>query len=469
MYEITPLLDHEKEEPLYIQLYQYIKGEIQSGRLDAGVKLPSKRKLSQHLAISQNTVENAYGQLLAEGYIRSEPRKGLYVNELEGDLYSDHNDSFVKSERVVEKHDEEEMIDFSHGKVALAHFPYAVWRKLSTQALYEEESSLFLNGNPQGEPELRQEIAQYVFQSRGVRCEAEQIVIGAGTQYLIGLLTMIMGDGAIYALENPGFHRTRAVLRDRGFQPVPLSLDEDGVSLKDLEESGANVVYVTPSHQFPLGMIMPISRRIELLKWAEKQPGYIIEDDYDGEFRYKGRPIPSLHGLGSAGRVIYLGTFSKSLIPSLRISYLVLPPVLLEIYQKSFTIYKQTVSRLHQHTLAKFMENSYWSRHLNKMRGIYRKKQKTLLTAIEEYMGEQVQIIGEKSGLHILLHVNNQMSEAELIEAAREKRVKVYPASIYYEESTKHVPSMVLLGFGGVSEEDIKEGISRLAHVWIRN
>ncbi|MBB6444794.1 MocR-like pyridoxine biosynthesis transcription factor PdxR [Bacillus benzoevorans] len=468
MYELTPLLDQEKEEPLYIQLYQYFKDEIQSGRLEAGVKLPSKRRLSQHLGISQNTVENAYGQLQAEGYIHSEPRKGIYVKKLEGDLYPYHSGIPLKSERVMEKHDEEEMIDFSHGQVDLAHFPYAVWRKLSMQALYEEESVLFLNGDPQGELELRQEITHYLFQSRGVRCKAEQIVIGAGTQYLIGLLTMIIGERAVYAVENPGFHRTRAVLEDRGFHPVSLALDEDGVSLKDLEASGANVIYVTPSHQFPLGMIMPISRRRGLLKWAEKEGRYIIEDDYDGEFRYKGKPIPSLQGLDSAGRVIYLGTFSKSLIPSLRISYLVLPPLLLENYQQSFTLYKQTVSRLHQHTLAQFMKNGHWSRHLNKMRGIYRKKQKTLLLAIAEYLGEHVQVIGEKSGLHILLQVNNQMSEAELIETAKKNKVKVYPASIYYEKSTKQHPPMILLGFGALAEEDIKEGIALLAHAWLR-
>lgn len=468
MYELTPLLDMEKEEPLYIQLYHFIKEEIQKGNLEAGRKLPSKRKLSQYLGISQNTVENAYEQLLAEGYIRTLPRKGVYVNELEGDLYPCAKALQPNSHHLKEQQVTEEGIDFSHGKVDLSHFPYTIWRKLSVQSLYEDESRLFLNGDPQGEFPLREQIAQYLFQSRGVRCSADQIVLGAGTQYLIWLLTMVIGKGAVYAMENPGFHRTRAVLKDCGFHPASLSIDENGVSLKELEKSGANVVYITPSHQFPLGIIMPISRRMELLNWAEKHSGYIIEDDYDGEFRYKGKPIPSLHGLDSAGRVIYLGTFSKSLIPSVRISYLVLPPSLLKNYQQSLTIYKQTVSRLHQHTLAQFMKKGHWNRHLNRMRGIYRKKQKTLLAAIAQYMGDQVHVIGEKSGLHILLCVNNSKSEEELLMAAQVKNVKIYPASIYYDGGMRNLAPMVLLGFGGLSEEEIIEGIARLAEAWFK-
>ena len=357
-------------------------------------------------------------------------------------------------------------IDFNSGKVDLEHFPFAVWRKLTIQSLYADQGELFYNGNPQGELLLREQIAAHLFASRGVRCSAEQIIIGAGTQVLVGLLCMLIGKEHIYALENPGFHRTRITLQDLGVHTVHIPLDEDGLNINQLKNTNANVVYVTPSHQFPYGMIMPISRRMDLLKWAEEKNGYIIEDDYDGEYRYKGKPIPSLQGLSTKESVVYLGTFSKSLIPSIRISYMVLPSPLMKKYQEHFTIYKQTVSRVHQDTLYRFMKDGLWQSHLNKMRTLYRKKHSTLMLAINKYFGQNVTIIGEKSGLHIVLEVKNNMEEEELINTAMNVGVKVYPLSIYYNGATESVGSRILLGFGGLTETEINTGIKLLKEAW---
>ncbi len=465
MLEITPNLDDKSRKPLYIQLSDYFKKEITDGNIKSKEKLPPKRMLASYLGLSINTIQAAFDQLCAEGYVESKPRKGLYVKAIEDKIFSKQTDAPKFVENVV-KEKKQVKIDFNSGKVDLEHFPYNVWRKLTTESLYTDRSKLFNMGDPQGERCLREVITNYLYESRGVRCTADQIVIGAGTQLLIGFLCVLFGREHTYALENPGFHRTRVVLKDQGVKIRSISLDEDGISVNQLEASDATIVYVTPSHQFPCGMVMPISRRLELLKWAEERAAFIIEDDYDGEFRYKGKPIPSLQGLDTNGTVIYLGTFSKSLIPSLRISYLVLPTTLMKKYQQKLTIYKQTVSRLHQETLFHFMDQGHWQRHLNKMRTLYRKKQFALLEAIKKYLGDQVKVIGEKSGLHILIKVQNGMSEAELIAKAEEMNVKVYPTSIYYEHPNPTNTPEILLGYGGLQQTEIEEGIRLLKEGW---
>ncbi|MDN3016397.1 PLP-dependent aminotransferase family protein [Paenibacillus sp. BSR1-1] len=465
MLELTPVLDYKSDNPLYLQLSNYVKQEILSGRIKPTAKLPSKRNLSHYLGLSLNTIQAAYDQLCAEGYVESKPRKGIFVTPFDEDIFSIQK---YPTHLEVKKEPSESKvkIDFNSGRVDLEHFPFSVWRKLTMKALYEDQKEIFNNGDPKGERLLREQIAIQLFASRGVRCSPDQIIIGAGTQVLMGLLCLLIGRENTYALENPGFHRIRVVLQDLGVNTLPISLDESGINLKELKESSATIAYVTPSHQFPFGMVMPIKRRMELLKWAEEQCGYIIEDDYDGEYRYKGKPIPSLQGLDPNGRVVYLGTFSKSLIPSIRISYMVLPAALLSKYEERFTIYKQTVSRLHQNTLYHFMKDGHWQRHLNKMRTLYRKKQAALMAAIKKHLGEKAQIIGENAGLHIVLDVKNNMLEKELISSAMKLGVKVYPLSTYDYELGSVDGSQVILGFGGLSEYEIDKGVRLLKNAW---
>lgn len=464
--EIMPIWDYSKNTPLYIQLYKYIKREIQIGTIKPKTKLPSKRKLASYLGISQNTVKTAYEQLCAEGYIESKLRIGMFVTRLEDNLFYSIPTNGKPDVIIKPKNDFKYLIDFNSGHVDLECFPYSTWRKLTAQSLYSDESNLLLIGDAQGEECLRKEISKYIFESRSVKCIPEQIVIGAGTQYLMILLCMLLGKDYSYAIENPGFHRARYVFNDQGIDLHPISIDDDGICIDDLRKSSARVVYVTPSHQFPYGMVMPVSRRLELLKWCKENNGYIIEDDYDSEFRYKGKPIPSLQGLDKNEKVIYVGTFSKSLIPSIRISYLVLPQKLIKKYQEHFKAYKQTVSKLHQNTLYKFMEEGYLLSHINKMRTLYGKKHTTLLFAIDKYMKEKIEIIGVQSGLHILLKVKNGMTEQELIQSAHKMKIKVYPTSICYDGCVTSEFPMILLGFGGLTEMQIEEGIHMLKKAW---
>lgn len=471
MLELTPVLDNSKDIPLYIQLYEYIKTEIQNDKIKPGTKLPSKRKLSQHLKISQNTIQSAYEQLCSEGYAESRPRKGIFITKIDNDLFklsiSTKEDKIINSSACLPANSET-IIDFNYGSIDAESFPFATWRKLTFQSLFPENSDILALGDPQGDINLRKEISDYIFQSRGVKCSPKQIVLGAGTQILLTLLCMILGKNHIYAFENPGFNRARHVFTDQGINVIPIYLDEYGISIKELRQSCAKVVYVTPSHQFPSGVVMPVSRRLELLKWCREEDSFIIEDDYDSEFRYIGKPIPSLQCLDDTGRVIYMGTFSKSLIPSVRINYVVLPQELLNIYNDKFKIYNQTVSRLHQDTLYKFMRQGYWSRHLNKMRTVYRKKHTVLIAAINKYLNNtvKVKIIGESSGLHILLQIENGMSENQLITSAMDMDVKVYPTSVYYYKHNKNEIPCIMLGFGALSEDQINLGIKTLKRAW---
>lgn len=467
MIEIMPIWDYKSSVPLYVQLYKYIKDEIRAGTIKPDAKLPSKRKLACSLGISQNTIQTAFDQLCAEGYVESRPRIGIFVKKLEDNLISTLPNISNINELEKNEDDFEYIMDFRASDVDLNNFPYSTWRKLTMQSLYSDQGNLLLIGDEQGNEALRKEIGKYLFQSRCVRCDAEQIVIGAGTQYMLILLSMLLGKDHVYGIENPGYNRARNVLKNQGITVLPITVEEDGICIDALRKSPAKVVYITPSHQFPRGSIMPVSRRLELLNWCEENHGYIIEDDYDSEFRYKGRPIPSLQGLDKNGNVIYLGTFSKSLIPSMRISYLVLPQKLLKKYQKCFNTYKQTVSGLHQDTLCRFMKEGYFSTHINKMRTLYRKKHTVLISAINKYMKDNVEIIGEKSGLHILLRVKNGMTEDELIRSARELKIKVYPTSIYYAENTSAQASIILLGFGGLTEAQIEAGIQTLNKAWL--
>jgi GntR family transcriptional regulator/MocR family aminotransferase len=245
---------------------------------------------------------------------------------------------------------------------------------------------------------------------------------------------------------------------------IPICTDEEGVLPASLKHESPHLVYTTPSHQFPLGTIMTIARRQELLSWAKEANSFIIEDDYDGEFRYSGQPIPSLQGLDPNGRVIYLGTFSKSLLPSLRISYMILPAALIEPVRKNALLMKQTVSSHNQLALADFIENGEWQKHLNRMRSLYRKKHAVLLEAIQTELGDSVEVLGKNSGLHILLRLMFSASEDEAIKAAAKNRVNVYPVSPSYKSQPPFVS--VLIGYGGLSEEDIRLGIKKLKTAW---
>ncbi|MDF2000730.1 PLP-dependent aminotransferase family protein [Peribacillus frigoritolerans] len=455
-------LNRLSEVPLYEQLYSYIKKEIIDGRLLYGTKLPSKRKLAEFLQISQNTVETAYEQLTAEGYVEVIPRKGYYIQTFEDLEYTQTNQ--VSLEQI--NHKEGELLYHFHpSQIDTEHFPFEKWRKYMKSKIDESHQDLLLLGDSQGEYELRCEIAHYLYHARGVQCVPEQIIIGAGMEILLQQLVLLFDKNAIYGVEDPGYHLIHRILRSYPNEVHPLRIDEEGVKVNQIEDSNIDVVYVTPSHHFPNGTILSVNRRTRLLNWAQGAANrYIIEDDYDSEFRYSGKTIPSLQSMDAGDKVIYLGSFSKSLMPSIRISYMVLPAPLLQMHQQELSFYHSTVSRIDQHVLTQFMKEGDFEKHLNRMRKVYRRKLDKVIDLFKPH--QQIKIIGERSGLHIVLIVKNGMDEQTLIQKANEDHIKIYGLSTYsIEKIDEHSPK-IILGFAGIPETELEKAIHLLLNSW---
>ena len=353
--------------------------------------------------------------------------------------------------------------DFTPNGVDLRSFPYNVWRKLSKDILVEDRTELFRSGDPQGEYSFRNAICNYLYQARGVSCAPHQIIVGAGSDYLLMLLRMIIGENHRIAFEDPAYKQAYRMAESLGYQTVPIPLDKNGMKIEELESSGADIAYVTPSHQYPTGIVMPMKRRLELLNWAMEEPErYIIEDDYDSEFRYKGKPIPALQGIDRFGRVIYLGTFSKSVAPSTRISYMVLPKQLLSRFRECCGFYACTVPNLMQQAICQFMKAGYFEKNLNRMRAIYKAKHDFMLAELRKYPWV-LNIMGENSGLHLLVEVGTTLTEQGVIQKCAEQKIRVYGLSEYYisQNPKREYPSL-LLGYGGLTEEQIADGLQMI-------
>lgn len=454
-------LKKNNTKPLYEQLYIGIKNAIINKQIEVGTKLPSKRKLADFLNISQTTIEIAYGQLLAEGYIASKPRIGFFVEEIDELPYIEKEQVNQTFEKNISKNF---IYDFHPGKIDTESFPFPIWRKYAKE-LFDNSSKEFLQiGEPQGEYALRLEIAKYLYQSRGIVCKPEQIVIGSGTEQLLPMILRLIENDSKFALENPGYSAIpRIHLQNKA---IPISVDEDGLVVDELEETDANIVYITPSHQFPTGAVLSAARRTQLLKWAAKSANrYIIEDDYDSEFRYIGKPIPALQGMDQNNKVIYMNTFTKSLMPSLRVAYFVLPPTLLQKYKEIFSYYSATVPRFDQHILASFMKDGHFSKHLNRMRKIYRKKHDKLTQTLSTYY-PYIKIKGDHAGMHILISVPIQKDEQELKKQAALSNIAVYSVSDYVLKPIDVEWPTFLLGFGGIPLEQIEPAIHQLMACW---
>lgn len=463
MTELTMNLEPHSSRPMYEQIYEYMKREIQTGGLPFKEKLPSTRKLSAYLQVSRSTVELAYEQLLSEGYIESVPCKGYFVSELEGLCRMERQEQKLVPDELPRDQYE---YDFSPNGVDLDSFPHSAWKKLSRKILMDDNKELFMLGAPQGEEVLRKAIARYLHQARGVNCHPSQIIIGAGTDYLLMLLCAIWGKRCRIAMENPTYRRAYRVLKGLSNDMTVVDMDKDGMDVEALEKSGAQVAYVMPSHQYPLGTVMPLKRRMQLLKWAGEMEGrYIIEDDYDSEFRYKGKPIPALQGYDRRECVIYLGTFSKSIAPAIRVSYLVLPGKLYQLYKERGRIFSSTVSRVDQMIIAAFLQEGYFERHLNKMRAVYKSRHDLLLEELRTIPG--IRVLGEHAGVHLLVELQNGMTEKEALDRAKQAGIRIYGLSDYYVEPPKiPVRPTVILGYANVKEEEMKAALSRLRNLW---
>ena len=450
------LFAFRENEAKYKQIYGQIKLLIETGQLAQNEAIPSIRKLADTLSVSRNTTLTAYEQLVAEGYIRREMKKGYFVN-----LYEPiYLQSTVHQREELSEPLSDIRIDFRAGAVDAEHFPMKVWRKYANQELNKEQAYTY--GDLQGELLLRQQIAKYLLQSRGVKVDSKEIIIGSGTQQLLLYLSILLkGRFDSIFLENPGYNGARAVFSMQHFQIRPLPVTDQGFHLHELTDQ-ARLVYVTPSHQFPYGVSMPVQQRLALVKWASND-GYIIEDDYDSEFRYTQKPFPALAAM-NRDRVIYLGTFSKSFLPSLRLSYMVLPKSLLRKYQKQFSVMEQTASSLHQLTLAQFMKNGEWDKHIRKMRLVYKRKMILLVNQLRMHFGSKIAVIGEQSGLYVLVRVHTEQSEQWLIDEAARSGVKIYPTSPYFFSPAGE--PLLQFGFSNLTFEEIEEGIITLKKAW---
>ena len=466
MNEMTFQLRTDGKRCLYEQIYEHIRREIREGKLLAGEKLPSTRFLAEYLQVARSTVDYAYGQLLSEGYIEARPCKGYYVCPIEELLVLE--ETVVLPERTSGEEEFGERnfaVDFSPYDIDMSGFPFGVWKKITRNILTCANSDLFARGEAQGDDELRRTIARYLHSSRGVNCRPEQVIVGAGNDYLLLLLEKILGRHVRIAMENPTYTRSYRMFRSFAYRIETVDMDEFGMRADKLEQANVRVAYVMPSHQFPTGTVMPIGRRMELLKWADGAPDrYLIEDDYDSEFRFRGKPIPALQASDSHGKVIYMGTFSKAIAPAIRIGFMVLPDALLERYRREYAFYSCTVSRIDQSILNEFIRDGYFERHLNKMRKIYQGKHELLLECLQP-MRESFRISGENAGLHLLLTSKRKILERELVRKAAENGVRVYGLSeSMVEESPES--TTVLLGFGGLSGEEIQRGAELLKKAW---
>lgn len=463
MEDVTLRLDKEGA-PLYMQVYEYFAREIRAGRVGEGEKLPSKRRLAQDLRVSVNTVDTAYSMLAAEGYAEARPKSGFYACRVDAPAPPAQTSAPAAPREAAPP---AFRYDFETSGVDTSLFPFKTWRRIQRELL-SGEPSLLNPGHRQGDENLREAIASHLREARGASAAAEQIVVGAGIEYLMGILARMFA-GETFAVETPGYARTHRILENNGARVAYVPVDRGGMSAEALAASGARLCCVTPSHQFPTGVTMPVGRRAELLAWAARGPGrYILEDDYDSEFRFDARPIPCMQGMDAAQRVVYIGTFSRTLAPSFRIGYMVLPPELLERWRRDFGFYSCTVGRFDQQTLCEFLRSGQYARHLARLRIAYRARRDALCGALKDEFGSAVRLTGTHTGLHLIAWFGTQLPEAELVWRARAAGVRVRGLADYAAPGGQALPRepALVLGYAGLAAEDIAPACRALRESW---
>lgn len=463
-------LPKDDHHPLYLALYRHIHGLILDGALQDGTKLPSIRSLREQTKLSKTTIETAYHMLLEEGYVYSKPRAGLFVihpQAVPGAENKTAKPSAIE-QLAVHRHagpqplHKEKVIDFNLLAVDGDSFPLRPWKSVLHEALSLHFSSVHQYGDPQGEYGLRLQLARYLKHARGVNCLPEQIIIGASLTYSIQILSLLLDGGGAIAVEEAGIAQVGAIFAQHGFEGVPVPFHSKELLVAELEKRNLRALYLTPSHR-PSASPLPYAARQMLLNWAVRNLAFIIEDDYDGEFRYAGKTLPSLQSLDEHGAVIYIGTYSKAFTPALRMNYMVLPLQLAaKLQSNQYAL--SSPSRIDQWAMQLFMERGHWYRHVRKMRNLYRKKLARLLQCIDVHLSDQTVINGESNGLHIELTVNTDKSADELVQLAAAEDVKVY-ASPNPAASYGGAPR-IYLGFGGLTDKEIEQGIGLLAKAW---
>ena len=460
---ITYTFTNTGSDSLYEYLYKCIKNDILQGNIRAGEKLPSKRTFAKNLGISVITVENAYEQLIAEGYIYSIPKKGFYVTDLKKEVETEKK-TVTKEMVPITGGESGYFADFTSNQTQSELFPFTVWTRMIREVLGENQIQLMTNPPCGGIYPLREAIAKYLKEFRGMTVLPEQIIIGAGTEYLYGLLIQLLGTDKIYAVENPGYRKIAKIYRSWKVACEYIDMDEEGVQIGELQRKRVDILHISPSHHYPTGIVMPVSRRDELLGWAAKSNShYIIEDDYDSELRLGGQPIPTMQSIDVSDRVIYMNTFTKTLASTVRISYMILPPPLLEQFYERLSFYSCSVSNFEQYTLGKFIEEGFFEKHINRLRNHYHKKRDILLGAIRESrLGDLVHISGEEAGVHFLMEIQTEKEEEEFLTCAQTQGIRLSPLSAHYHDQEAERKNVYVMNYSSVHMEDAQEIVRRL-------
>lgn len=437
------------EKNKYYSLYACIRDEILTGKLKSGERLPSKRALAENLSVSVITVQNAYDQLLAEGYIYSKERSGYFVAEARYDFHGTRDIPAAEQPRK-----EEYKVDFVKGSTLFEMFPFSVWSRLMRGVLSDCGEHLLERVPCDGDRELKRALAAYLYRARAIDIDPRYIVIGAGAEYLYGIVVQLLGRDNIFAVENPGYGKIYSSYALNGARVKCINVNDTGIDCEEVERSGAKIVHFSPSHQFPTGAVAPVSERLRLIKWAKEIDGYIIEDDYDSEFRLVGKPLQCAHNL-CPDRVIYMNTFSKSLAPSMRMGYMVLPPKLYERFLKLFGHTACVVPLFEQKTLAKMLDGGYFERHIARLKNRYRSVRAAIYEKVKS-LPFPAEIRDTGSGLHLLIRFPSAKSDVEIKERAKKIGINIKCLSDYLLAPAPVLDKCAIINYSGVTEQQIK-------------
>ena len=455
---LTYSLDKNKGH-LSKELYKALKRDIEEGNLKRWEKLPSKRAFARNCSVSTITVQNAYDQLVSEGYITAYEKKGYFVSDGVGKKRAAVS-FVVKEEEEKAKMD---LPDLSNNRVREDNFPFSIWSRLMRKTMAEKQKQLLSPMATEGVYELRKAISHHLSSFRGMAVSPSQVLVGAGTEYLYSLIIQLLGRDKTYAIEDPGYMKLERIYESNGVKSTRVQLDEKGLSLEMLEDSGADIAHISPNHHYPTGITMPLDRRYEILSWAAgKEDRYILEDDYDSEFRVSRNPFPTLYTLDGSGSVIYMNTFSKSLASTVRISYMVLPFDLAERFKEKLSFYSSTVSSFEQYTLASFILDGYFEKHINRMRLFYIRQRKAILSLIySSPMKDRCSVIENDSGLHFILRLHTTLSDEKVKEILKEEGIKISALSDFSHFSS--ISHDFIISYSNLDLEIFKKALSILS------
>lgn len=479
-------LEKRGKAPIYEYLYRCIREDILAGVIPAGGKLPSKREMARDHHIALITVENAYAQLLIEGYIYSKEKSGYYVNtggvlaesEVINRMRREKNpdDETVRGKKDADQYIEQPVgaeksretpgnrrADFTSNHAEGGAFPFSVWTKLLRRVLDDREKELLMKPDAAGVWELRQAIALYLKKAKGLITDPSCIIVGPGTEYLHHVVLQLIGHNRLVAVEDPGYKKVGLLYENNGLKCMHIPVDEKGLCVEKLLESNVSLVHISPSHHFPTGCVMPIQRRQELIQWASRQNAYIVEDDYDSEFRLEGRPVPTLAEMDS-DQVIYMNTFSKTLTPSIRMAYMVLPEKLKELYERKLYFYSSAVSSFEQYTLAAFIREGYYERHISRMKNCYRQYRARFLRELAGSRLARLSDVKEAdAGLHFILQVTKNIDDERFLEELEKEGIRMLPVEQYCYRNPEKYRHQFILQYSDISGEVLAECFDRMA------